>query len=161
MKVTIAQLDNMGITRFVALRGDKPADTPEHEKHVLGELQHASQLVELLAQNSERDISVAAYPESNPEAASDEQDIQWLKHKLDKGAQCAITQFFFSADTYLRFRDRAVAAGITQELVPGILPINNIGKMMQFSVHCSLFTVHCSVFTVHCSLWRSGACRGG
>ena len=136
MKATIAQLDNMGITRFVALRGDKPADTPEHERHAEGELRYASQLVELLAQNQERDISVAAYPESHPEAASDKQDIQWLKHKLDKGAQRAITQFFFSADTYLRFRDRAVAAGITQELVPGILPINNIDKVMQFSAQC-------------------------
>ena len=92
--------------------------------------------MELLAQNSQRDISVAAYPESHPEAASDDQDIQWLKHKLDKGAQRAITQFFFSADTYLRFRDRAVAAGIIQELVPGILPINNIDKVMQFSAQC-------------------------
>ena len=136
MQATIAQLEGLGIKRFVALRGDKPDDAPNHAKLEKGELQHASQLVELLAQNSQRDISVAAYPESHPEATSDDQDILWLKHKLDNGAQRAITQFFFSADTYLRFRDRAVAAGITQELVPGILPINNIDKVMQFSAQC-------------------------
>ena len=79
---------------------------------------------------------MAAYPEAHPESDDSRQDLRWLKHKLDQGAQRAITQFFFEADTFLRFRDRAVAAGITQSLVPGILPIHDIAKVQEFSGKC-------------------------
>jgi len=131
IRETISTLDGMGVKRFVALRGDQPEGKPD-----AGLLQNASDLVEILAEDSSRDISVAAYPESHPESRDSKSDLQWLKFKLDKGARRAITQFFFSAETFLRFRDNAVAAGITQDLVPGILPIHNIEKVQQFSQQC-------------------------
>ena len=131
IRETIASLADMGITRFVALRGDQPEAQANPEL-----LQHASDLVAILAEDPARDISVAAYPESHPQSVDPQQDLKWLKFKLDQGAQRAITQFFFAADTFLRFRDRAVAAGITQELVPGILPIHDIAKVQQFSRQC-------------------------
>lgn len=127
----IASLEKLGVNRFLALRGDLGT-----EKAVQGGPSHASDLVTVLAQNSDRDISVAAYPEVHPESSSSADDIHWLKHKLDAGAQRAITQFFFEAETFLRFRDKAVAAGISQTLVPGILPVHDIAKVQSFSAKC-------------------------
>ncbi len=129
MRSMIEKLETLGITRFLALRGDVPTDNGVT-------LSHASELVSLLAEDSARDISVAAYPEVHPESADAASDLQWLKHKLNAGAKRAITQFFFEADTFLRFRDKAVAAGITQTLVPGILPIHDIQKVADFSARC-------------------------
>jgi len=131
MLQNISTLEQLGITRFLALRGDLGADKP-----VTGALTHASDLVTLLAEGGKRDISVAAYPEAHPESASSTDDIHWLKHKLQAGAQCAITQFFFEAETFLRFRDKAESAGISQTLVPGILPIHDIAKVQSFSDKC-------------------------
>jgi len=131
IRETIQQLEGLGIRRFVALRGDQPDGA-----NAAGYLQHASELVAILAEDPDRDISVAAYPESHPESDSVQDDLRWLKHKLDQGARRAITQFFFSADTFLRFRDQAVAMGIHQELVPGILPIHDIDKVQDFSAKC-------------------------
>lgn len=131
IRETISQLEALGIHRFVALRGDQPDGA-----NGAGYLQHASELVAILAENPDRDISVAAYPELHPESGTVQDDLHWLKHKLDHGAQRAITQFFFSADTFLRFRDKAVAMGIHQELVPGILPIHDIDKVCGFSAKC-------------------------
>ncbi len=131
IRKTIGELEDMGISRFVALRGDRPDGSAAPDQ-----LQHASELVAILAEDTRRDISVAAYPESHPESADADQDIRWLKHKMDQGADRAITQFFFCADTFLRFRDRAVAAGIEQTLVPGILPVHDIAKVQEFSAKC-------------------------
>lgn len=131
MLENISALEQLGVTRFLALRGDLGTDKP-----VTGALTHASDLVTLLAESGKRDISVAAYPEAHPESASSTDDIQWLKHKLDAGAQRAITQFFFEAETFLRFRDKAQKAGISQTLVPGILPIHNIAKVQSFGAKC-------------------------
>ena len=131
VKKNIEILEGLGISRFLALRGDIGPDKP-----VAGALTHASDLVALLAESGSRDISVAAYPEVHPESSSMTDEIKWLKHKLDAGAQRAITQFFFDADTFLRFRDRAQAAGIQQTFVPGILPIHDITKVQSFGAKC-------------------------
>ena len=131
IRQTIQSLEAIGVRRFVALRGDMP-DAPVGDDS----LRYASELVAILAEDSSRDISVAAYPETHPEAHHSRDDIKWLKQKLDAGASRAITQFFFSAETFLRFRDAAVAQGITQDLVPGILPIHNIAKVQEFSAQC-------------------------
>lgn len=132
MRSMIEKLETLGITRFLALRGDVPTGNPGDDVT----LAHASELVSLLAQDSTRDISVAAYPEVHPESPDAASDLKWLKHKLDAGAKRGITQFFFEADTFLRFRDKAVATGITQTLVPGILPIHDIQKVADFSARC-------------------------
>jgi len=135
MRKTIAQLGAMGITDFLALRGDAGADAT---LPVDGEptLQHASDLVSLLAEGTGRDISVAAYPEAHPESRSVDTDLTWLAHKVNAGATKAITQFFFDPATFLRFRDNAVAKGVSATLVPGILPIHDIQKVQDFSNKC-------------------------
>ena len=135
MRQTISQLEDMGISQFLALRGDG-GTTSDKTSSDEPTLQHASDLVSLLAESKNRGISVAAYPEAHPESSSVQSDIKWLAHKLNAGASKAVTQFFFDPDTFLRFRDQAVAAGIDATLVPGILPIHDIKKVEDFSAKC-------------------------
>lgn len=134
----IETLENMGVTQFLALRGDQAAGASDAVTREGGapRLQHASDLVALLAERGHKDISVAAYPDVHPESTNDASDIKWLKHKLDAGASQAITQFFFAAESFLRFRDKSEAAGISQKLIPGILPIHDIEKVSKFSEKC-------------------------
>ncbi len=117
---------NNGIRQIVALRGDLPAG---QEKPAL----YASDLVALLREVADFDISVAAYPEVHPEAKSAQADLLHLKRKIDAGASRAITQFFFDVDSYLRFRDRCAAIGIDVEIVPGILPVSNFKQLTKFA----------------------------
>ena len=123
-----------GVRHIVALRGDPP-DGRRFEAHPQG-YQNAAQLVSGLAKRHAFELSVAAYPETHPEAKSSTADLDNLKRKLDSGASCAITQFFFDADTYLRFRDRTLKAGIRAPIVPGILPVTNFDRLKEFSVRC-------------------------
>ncbi len=124
---------SQGICRIVALRGDKAEqNTSEKFYH----LRFASELIELIVEVGGFDISVAAYPEVHPEAESAETDMALLKHKLDLGASRALTQFFFEPEVYLRWRDGAVRTGIDKPLVPGILPIHDINKIVDFSRRC-------------------------
>ncbi|NHB92101.1 methylenetetrahydrofolate reductase [Photorhabdus cinerea] len=118
---------NNGIRHIVALRGDLP-DNSEKPK------MYGVDLVELLKEEADFDISVAAYPEVHPEAKSSQADLISLKRKIDAGASRAITQFFFDVESYLRFRDRCVAAGIDVEIVPGILPVSNFRQLQRFAV---------------------------
>lgn len=82
------------------------------------------------------EISVAAYPETHPAAASAGADLDNLKRKLDAGATRAITQFFFDTAVYLRFLDRCLAAGITAPIVPGIMPVTNFTQLQRFAAMC-------------------------
>jgi methylenetetrahydrofolate reductase (NADPH) len=82
------------------------------------------------------EISVAAYPECHPDSADPQADIDNLKAKIDAGATRAISQFFFSPEAYFRFRDRAAAAGIDAEIVPGILPVSNVAQTRKFAGMC-------------------------
>jgi methylenetetrahydrofolate reductase (NADPH) len=115
-----------GIRRIVALRGDLPSNTAKPDMY-------ASDLVSLLKSVEDFDISVAAYPEVHPDAPNGQFDLLNLKRKSDAGADQAITQFFFDADTYLRFRDRAAATGIDLDIVPGILPVTNYNTLVRFA----------------------------
>ncbi|MCF6303963.1 MAG: methylenetetrahydrofolate reductase [NAD(P)H] [Rhodobacteraceae bacterium] len=126
----------LGATRIVALRGDKPKGADRFEPHPDG-FQSAAELVSALHDIGDFKISVAAYPEKHPEAASEQADIDNLKRKIDAGASEAITQFFFENDTFLRFRDKCVAAGIDVPILPGILPVENFGKMVKFAARCA------------------------
>ncbi len=118
---------NSGIRHIVALRGDLPADVGKPEMY-------ASDLVGLLKDIGDFDISVAAYPEVHPTAKSAQADLINLKRKVDAGANRAITQFFFDVESYLRFRDRCVATGIDVEIVPGILPVSNFKQLQRFAI---------------------------
>ncbi|KXF82763.1 methylenetetrahydrofolate reductase [Enterovibrio coralii] len=115
-----------GIRHIVALRGDLPEKSQKPDMY-------ASDLVELLKGEADFDISVAAYPEVHPEAKSAQADLINLKRKVDAGANRAITQFFFDVESYLRFRDRCVAAGIDVEIIPGILPVSNFKQASKFA----------------------------
>ncbi|EMW1143835.1 methylenetetrahydrofolate reductase [Serratia marcescens] len=117
---------NSGIRHIVALRGDLPPGAGKPEMY-------ATDLVALLKDVGDFDISVAAYPEVHPEAKSAQADLINLKRKIDAGASRAITQFFFDVESYLRFRDRCVAAGIDVEIVPGILPVSNFKQLQRFA----------------------------
>ncbi|HHW1416479.1 TPA: methylenetetrahydrofolate reductase [Escherichia coli] len=117
---------NNGIRHIVALRGDLPPGSGKPEMY-------ASDLVTLLKEVADFDISVAAYPEVHPEAKSAQADLLNLRRKVDAGANRAITQFFFDVESYLRFRDRCVSAGIDVEIIPGILPISNFKQAKKFA----------------------------
>ena len=121
-----------GITRFVALRGDAAG---EEGNEVYG-FPSAAELVEGLRSIADFDISVAAYPETHPQAESSLADLKHLQRKLDAGANRAITQYFFDPECFLRFRDRAAALGIDKPLVPGILPVHDIDRVIDFSRRC-------------------------
>ncbi|EFN9893191.1 TPA: methylenetetrahydrofolate reductase [Escherichia coli] len=117
---------NNSIRHIVALRGDLPPGSGKPEMY-------ASDLVTLLKEVADFDISVAAYPEVHPEAKSAQADLLNLKRKVDAGANRAITQFFFDVESYLRFRDRCVSAGIDVEIIPGILPVSNFKQAKKFA----------------------------
>ncbi|MDX1455902.1 MAG: methylenetetrahydrofolate reductase [Gammaproteobacteria bacterium] len=123
-----------GIRSIVALRGDPP-DGQGFEPHPAG-YRNAAELVADLKSIADFDVSVACHPEVHPEASNPEADLDNLKRKLDAGATRAISQYFFDADTFLRFRDRAAAAGIDAPLVPGILPVTNFEQVVRFSKMC-------------------------
>ena len=126
---------DMGIRHLVALLGDPPEDSAGYAPHPDG-YAYASDLVAGLKKIADFDISVAAYPEVHPEAASPLADLENLKRKLDAGATRAITQFFFNTDVFLRFRDLAGAAGIDSHIVPGILPITRFPQLQRFAERC-------------------------
>lgn len=121
-----------GIRHIVALRGDAPEEQDTYQPHPDG-YAYASDLVTGLKTIADFEISVAAYPEGHPEAASGEADLDNLKRKIDAGATRAITQYFFDPDVYLRFIDRARAAGIHVPIIPGILPVTNFKQVQKFS----------------------------
>jgi methylenetetrahydrofolate reductase (NADPH) len=115
-----------GIRKIVALRGDLPEGVEKPQSY-------ASDLVALLKEVADFEIAVAAYPEKHPEAPNSQFDLLNLKRKADAGATEAISQFFFDAEVFLRFRDRAAAAGIDLDIVPGILPVTNYQTLQRFA----------------------------
>jgi len=124
-----------GVRHVVALRGDPPAGSGEYRPHPQG-YAYAADLVAGIRAVADFEVSVAAFPETHPAALSPEADLDNLKRKLGAGADRAITQFFFEVEHYLRFRDRAAAAGIAAPIVPGILPVTNFAQVVKFSRMC-------------------------
>lgn len=122
-----------GIKHLVALRGDVPSGEVS-----AGDFKYAAELVEFIrAETGDHFfIEVAAYPEFHPEAKTPSADLQNLKRKMDAGANSAITQYFYNADAYFRFVEQCDALGITQPIVPGIMPIYNITQLARFSNVC-------------------------
>ncbi|SFK32271.1 methylenetetrahydrofolate reductase (NADPH) [Sphingomonas sp. NFR04] len=124
-----------GVRHIVALRGDPPRAGEKYRTHP-GGYENAADLVAGLRRLHPFEISVSAYPECHPDSPSPEADLDNLKRKIDAGANRAITQFFFEAETFLRFRDRAAAAGIHAEIVPGIMPVMNYASVVKMSAMC-------------------------
>ena len=130
---TLALYQAHGFRHIVALRGDLPSGAAS-----AGELRHANELVEFIRQSSgdHFHIEVACYPEFHPQARTAHEDILAFKRKVEAGANAAITQYFFNADSYFRFIDDCEALGIAIPIVPGIMPINNFGQLARFSDAC-------------------------
>lgn len=125
----------LGVRRIVGLRGDPPKGETRFTPYP-GGFASAAELVAELRAAGDFEISVAAYPEKHPEAASLESDIDNLRRKLDAGASNALTQFFFENQDFLRFRDLCARRGITAPIHPGILPVENFQKMVNFAARC-------------------------
>lgn len=123
----------LGCERIVALRGDLPSGMARS-----GDLRHASELVSLIRDEHGEHfhIEVAAYPEVHPQADDALSDLRHFKHKVDAGADGAITQYFYNADAYFRFVDDARALGIEVPIVPGVMPISNFSQLKRFSDAC-------------------------
>lgn len=124
-----------GVRHIVALRGDPPEPGADFVPHAQG-YANAAELVAGLKAIAPFEVSVAAYPECHPASADLAADLANLKAKVDAGADRAITQFFFSPETFFRFRDRAGDAGIGIDIVPGILPVTNVATTRKFAGLC-------------------------
>ncbi len=123
---------NLGVNRIVALRGDIPSGIGA------ARVVYANELVEFIRQHSgdHFKLAVAAYPEIHPESSSYTTDINYLKKKFEAGANTAITQYFFNADSYFYFVDACQKQGIDQPIYPGIMPITNFTNLCRFSANC-------------------------
>jgi len=126
----------MGVRRIMALRGDPAEGAGSQYQPTPGGYAYASDLVAGLARRHPFELAVAAYPEVHPEAPSSLFDLENLKRKFDQGASLAVTQYFFDTESFLRFRDRCVLAGIEQPIIPGILPVTNFATTQRFSAAC-------------------------
>ena len=125
---------DMGIDRIVALRGDLPSGAGLASS----ELKYANELVEFIREETgdHFTLEVAAYPEAHPQATSFDDDISHFVNKAKAGADSAITQYFFNADSYFYFVDRVQAQGVDIPIIPGIMPITNYSKLARFSESC-------------------------
>ena len=121
-----------GVRHIVALRGDPPEPGQPYAPHPQG-YANAAELVAGLKKVAPFEISVAAYPEVHPDSDCPDSDLDNLIAKIDAGADRAISQFFFSADNFFRFRDRVAARGVDIEIVPGILPVSNVAQTRKFA----------------------------
>ena len=122
-----------GVREIVALRGDAPKEQAKFTANADG-FANSIELIEALAATGNFNLRVGAYPEPHPEAADTLADVRWLKRKFAAGADSAITQFFFEADTFLRFRDTCAREGITGRIIPGIVPIENWSGIRKFAL---------------------------
>ena len=130
-----------GVRHIVALRGDPPEGGSAYTPHP-GGYANAAELIAGLKKVADFEISVAAYPEVHPDSPDRQADLDNLKRKFDAGATRAITQFFFDPQCFFEFRDRAAAAGIEGEIVPGIMPVLSFAAVQRMSGLCGTAIPH-------------------
>ena len=118
-----------GIKHIVALRGD----VPTQNNKVKSDFKYATDLISFLRKKHDFEITVSAYPEIHPDSNSIEQEYDVLKKKIDLGATKAITQFFFDVEYYFKFIDGAIKRGIKIPIIPGILPVTNCERTIEFA----------------------------
>ena len=134
MRSLLNEYKDLGIDRIVTLRGDLPSGAGLANS----ELRYANELVEFIREETgdHFTLEVAAYPEMHPQATSFEKDLQNFVRKVKAGADSAITQYFFNADSYFHFVDRVRDMGVDIPIIPGIMPITNYSKLARFSDAC-------------------------
>ena len=120
---------NTGVRHLVALRGDLPLDNSKNQQN---DFNYATDLIKFLKKHN-FEITVSAYPEMHPDSKSLEQEYDVLKQKIDLGATKAITQFFFNVNAYFDFVDGALKRGIKIPIIPGILPVTNCKRTIEFA----------------------------
>jgi methylenetetrahydrofolate reductase (NADPH) len=124
-----------GIENVLALRGDPPRGETEWKPHP-GGLHYSTELAALISQGYPFSVGAACFPEVHPEAPDLAHDLRFLKDKLSNGASFLITQLFFDNDLYFRFVEEARAAGIDAPIVPGIMPITDVGQIKTITGMC-------------------------
>ena len=123
------------IENIVALRGDPPRGQASFEPPK-GGFQYGNELVEHIRGVGGFGIAVAGYPETHIEAPDFEADLQNLKRKVDAGADIIITQLFYDNQCFYNFADRCRVLGITQPIIPGLLPILNLEQIQKITQMC-------------------------
>jgi methylenetetrahydrofolate reductase (NADPH) len=135
LRDTLDRLVAIGLDNVLALRGDPPAGQEEWTK-TEGGLEFSRELVELISRDYPFAIGAACFPETHIHAASAEDDLRYLKQKVDAGAQFLITQLFFDNALYFDFVDRARSIGVEAPIIPGILPITNVAQLTRITTMC-------------------------
>ncbi|MBX2849903.1 MAG: methylenetetrahydrofolate reductase [NAD(P)H] [Acidiferrobacterales bacterium] len=123
----------LGVKRLVVLRGDLPSGMVER-----GDFSYANDLVTFIRKEFGHDLhlEVAAYPDFHPESRNPKQDLENFKRKVDAGANSAITQYFYNADSYFAYVDEVSRLGVRVPIIPGIMPISNYATLVRFSDAC-------------------------
>jgi len=128
----LTTLQSAGIRHLMALRGDAPKDDPQYHPHPDG-FAHASDLIEFAKANFHFHIGCAFYPEKHPDAPHLDDDIQWLRHKQECGAEFATSQLFFDNAVFFQFREKSAQAGITFPLIAGVLPVTSLNQLQRIA----------------------------
>jgi methylenetetrahydrofolate reductase (NADPH) len=132
----LREYQDRGIDNILALRGDPPKNVPDFDPEQ-GEFKYAKDLVDFVKTFDYFSIAVAVYPEGHLQSPSIEKDLEYTKRKIDAGADFAITQMFFDNRYYYEFRDRAAKQGIAIPILPGIMPIIDCKKIVEFAGFCN------------------------
>ena len=136
VNAVVAEFQAIGVKHFVALRGDPPGGVGTPYQPHPGGYANAAELTAGLRGLADFEISVSAYPEKHPQSPDVAADVDMLKRKVDAGATRALTQFFFENDDFERYLERVRKAGISIPIVPGILPVHNLGQVQKFAGLC-------------------------
>jgi 5,10-methylenetetrahydrofolate reductase len=133
LRRVVGEYAGAGVRNVLALRGDPPGGPgAPWAPHPEG-LDHADALVALIKTLGTFTVGVAAFPDQHPESSSPDQDADVLVRKADAGAEFAITQFVFDADSYVRMRDRVVARGCDLPIIPGLMPVTSFAQVRRMA----------------------------
>ncbi len=137
----IKQIEDDGIRNIMALRGDPPPEMGGKFRKVEGGIEYCYELIDMIREigGDYFSIGVAGFPEGHPDCPSKEQDTAFLKQKIDHGAEFVVTQFFFENELYSEYLERTAKAGINVRIIPGVLPVTDYDKLLDFARRCGAY----------------------